>query len=174
MGNRFPPTGNQKLYLVQSVLVTTPVPEIIIREDIHNFDFLTLKISGRSTGAGTLSTVAKMRYNGDAGTNYAFSRVNRFGSSNSAAANYLDIGDVALAGAASGRFHFITLDIAYPADTNRRKSMSGLSQNATDLTAQMISGEWFSTSPIIFLTLFLASGNWDTNTRVTVLGMQKE
>jgi len=165
--------GSSLLEKITSVLVTSPVSEISINRRYDNYESIILRILGRSTTAGTTSTFVRLQFNGDTGNNYAFSRLNRFGSSNTAALSSLEIGDAPFAGNPAGRFHWLNLEILFPGDTLRRKNVLGTLQNMSDLTIQVICGEWASLQPITSMKLFLASGNFDTNSQVDIFGIRK-
>lgn len=170
----FPADGSGLIERIGGVVLAAPSSEILFGSlSLDNYQSIQLKFSGRSTGVGTGSTIVKMNFNFDTGNNYEYSRGNRFGSANSAAAAFIDIGDFPLTGAAANRCHTISLEVHHPSSLVWKKTMTGVCHNATDTTFQIISGEWASVLPITSIRFTLASGNFEAGSYAFLYGVKK-
>lgn len=132
---------------------------------------LVVMYTGRSTKAGTTEDTVRMTMNGDTGSNYVFSRTNRFGSSNSSSAAYIETGDIPADGSTTGMAQSTDITIFDYLSSTWWKGLTGVSNNLQSNTPQNISGAWKSTNAVTSITLTPASGSWKIGSKMTLYGV---
>jgi hypothetical protein len=142
---------------------------------------LQIRAIMRSSATGTSISQSNLTFNSDSGNNYAQHGINGNGSfadvESYATGGYAGIllsGTVARAGLTSGIMGTLILDIHNYASTSQYKtirSLAGGDANGSGRVA-LNSGLWLSTSAINSITLSAISGNWTTDTIISLYGIK--
>lgn len=136
---------------------------------------LLLQIIGRGTQSAT-SVAVRIRFNGDTGSNYDYSRENRFGSTQGAAAAFIEIGSIAAATAPASTPSDLEISIPRYADTAWHHSAYCDQFLKTGTTGaamfmQHSGGIWRSGAAITSITALLDLGNYDVGSAFYLYGI---
>lgn len=134
---------------------------------------LRVIIVGRSTLAGTTAATARVTLNNDTAANYEYNRWNRFGSGDSGAANYMELGQVAAAGITAGIADAVTFDVMDYANTAFSRQAHGQMSfhDGANRIVSVASGWWKNTAAAVNrVDATLSGGNWASGSKMFVYG----
>ena len=139
---------------------------------------LQLRLFTRGTHTVTANDY-RMQVNGDTGSNYGFSHYlnGDGGSATSSAINlgsYMNPGDQPANSALASTFGAAVIDILDYKDTNKFKTfrtLGGYDLNGSG-SVWLRSGLWRSTSAVTSIKIYVAAGNFATNTHITLYGIK--
>lgn len=143
-----------------------------------SYQHLQLRILGKSSSTSAADHVVQMRFNNDAGSNYAWHRLQGNGSAASSGAlattTVIEMGS--LASSETGKasmFGGIVVDILDYASTSKFKTVRAI--GGSDLNgsgyAALSSGLWMSTAAVTSITLFANTGVYAEFSRFAVYGV---
>lgn len=158
--------------------VSLPAATITTPTISGSYKHLRCYLSGRSNGA-VVNTLLSMRFNGDSGSNYDWFEVKAIntgslvqsgvggGSSMQLSATFPG------ASATAGYRGSCVIEIPAYTDMTFYKTYHAQAWGAdgTNLTTEAIAGGWRSTSAITSVSFALASGSFNSGTRVTLYGV---
>jgi hypothetical protein len=136
---------------------------------------------GRSSTSGAGSTVVKMQFNGDTGSNYA--REVLFGNGNGSASKDLVTGQAQISpaevptdGAATDYPGSFEITIPLYSGTTFKKTAHSHYMNLNNTTtgslfALVTTGTWDNTAAITQVDLILTSGNWKSGSTISLYGL---
>jgi len=137
---------------------------------------LQIRLNGRSTNASAARTFYT-KFNSDSSFIYAIHQLQGNGtaaSANAGTSQWLESGAVTAASTASNIMGVSILDLHNYASTTQNKtlrSITGYDTNGAGII-YLGSGLWPSTSAVTSVTLELASGNWTTDTTISLYGIK--
>ena len=165
---------------IADIVLSSPQASIDIPSIPQIYSHLRLVTSLRSTQAAA-NDQALIRFNGDAGGNYAYQFLRGGGSSATATENvsspaFTYIGQPAGANAPANAFDTSITDIIdYASTTKHKTSISNFTTRSTDvsggLQAAVATGFWKSLAAITQVTVYTANGQWVAGSRVTLYGV---
>lgn len=180
--------GRQKVVDANVFPVMVPIFDTVLGAsqatiDIQNipqiYAHLRLVLMGRADNA-VASQSSYIRFNGDAGANYADQVVRGIAGAASALEDNSTSnpfgGYVTGASATAGHVGVSAIDIPAYAQTTLFKNWVGVNHMSSALTtgqhiASTLSGVWANTAAINRITLLPAAGNWAAGTRATLYGV---
>ena len=140
------------------------------------YKHLQIRILGRSTVA---STGASFRFyaNNDTTNNYSLHRLSGSGVNAAAAgtaSTTMELGRITGASAASGLMGVTIIDVQDYESTTRNKTFRSFSGRDINGGGEvwLLSGLWMSTSAINEINLATSSGNWSTDTTISLYGIK--
>jgi hypothetical protein len=126
------------------------------------------------TLTGTATNDLRMRFNSDTGSNYVWHQLQGNGATAASAANLSQtLIAIGLVGGTANPGVGV-VDILDYANTNKFKTtraLAGIDQNGSGVI-MFWSGLWQNTSPVNSITFDSASGNFNTNTRISLYGIK--
>lgn len=144
------------------------------------FDALLLLGTVRGTTVGgDLTDRLTAQFNGDSGSNYAWSQFGGDGSSpfldGAAGVGVMHLGDVVMGAAGAGQATSIEIKFPFYAGTVLQKQVfsttSLLPDNTSPTQVELFGGSWSGTAAITSITLALAAGNFDSGTSFVLYGI---
>ena len=140
--------------------------------------YTSLQIRYFATSSVTGSSL-RLRFNGDTGTNYAFHSVAGLGTGTITTGALASFSAILLGDWSNGTVNTYgnvgITDIHDYTSTTRNKTIrefGGLEQNNNASGVFLNSGLWINTSSINSITFYLASGNFNTTTQVSLYGIK--
>ena len=137
------------------------------------FDHLEVIVSGRSS-AGVSSDIVKVTLNADTGANYSYHRWNEFGTSDSGAANEMQLAQIMGSGGPANHRDSAEFSVYNYADFAAARAAIGLmsTTDSGNRIPQFVNAWWNNTAnAVTSIELTLTSGNWDAGSTVWVYGV---
>lgn len=165
-GSAFQLIGKVSLTTAGATVSFTSIPDT----------FTDLKITGTARGTAAADFLAlRLRMNGDTGSNYDSSRVNRFGTNELVSGAYMEIGGLVIGDNGSfGVAGSFTLELPQYKNSffNKQVIARSFGSTASAPIADYGGGSWKSVAPIDQIDLFLSSGNFAAGTEVCLWGLK--
>jgi len=156
-----------------ATIVTSQSQNTVTFSNIDStYKSLMITANGRSSAVAGDVTIRGI-INGDSGSNYEWGRENRFGTTVTLTATYMELFSVPGASIPANQFSTVTAFIHDYADSYRMKQVHALSdvRISGTIAAQTATGFWKNTGSLSSIAFYPSSGNWETGSTFTLYGI---
>lgn len=165
--------------LISTILVTSNTASVTFSNlGTAAAGYKHLQIRGVAHSAGTASDNIDLRFNGDAGNNYAYHAIwgngSSVGSENSTSRSNAASVIGSRSSSDTNAFDAAVIDILDFASSTKTKTLRSLrgSTGATGNTLYLVSDGWFSTAPVTSITLSGRAASIGTGSRFSLYGIR--